>query len=231
MMNLKYRLPVIMQLCLFLFFMDAGHAAPKFPSPPDSTIGRLGESIVINGVAMDVRQFTSRRSVDEVLQFYREFWPQGTEERPGYTETDILEPWRIITRVENGYLMTVQVNEDGDRGSTGLLGMSRLPDPENLPTLGKGFPKMRGSHVINDILSRDTGKQGRTLQLSNQFSVENNANFYRHHFEGQGWGVDMDQTLSGGDTHSLRFSSGIKSVSIVIHKAENGTIVIAQTEN
>src|SRR5690606_16292412 len=112
-------------------------AAPKFPPPPDSTIGKMGESMIVNGVPMDVRQFVSRRSVEQVLEFYRQFWPKGTEKEPGYTETDILEPWNMITRVEDGYLMTVQVMDNDGRGSSGLLGMSRLPDPNKLPELGK----------------------------------------------------------------------------------------------
>jgi hypothetical protein len=206
-------------------------AAPKFPPPPDSTIGKLGESMIVNGIPMDVRQFVSRRSVEQVLEFYRQYWPKGTEKEPGYTETDILEPWNMITRVEDGFLMTVQVMDNDGRGSSGLLGMSRLPDPNKLPELGKGFPKLKGSYVMNDVVTKDIGKHGRTLQLANRASVENNANFYRDHFVNQGWGIDMDQIISGGDTHTLRFSQGKKNVNIVIHRAEKGVFVIAQTEN
>ena len=230
-MRIKYKQTLFKSLvaCL-LVFTCAAHAAPKFPAPPDSKINRPGDNLVVNGIPMDIRQFISKKSVEEVLQFYRDFWPDGTPEKPGYTETDILEPWRIITRVENGYLMTVQVTEEGDRGSSGLLGMSRLPDPENLPTLGKGFPKLSGSNVTNDIHSKDIGKDGRTIQLMNQYSVDHNATFYINHYTGQGYGIDMDQPISGGDTHNLRFSNGNKNVTIVIHRTNNGSVVIAQTE-
>ena len=147
--KLKIRIALLL-ICLCC--TSTVNATPKFPPPPDATVGRPGgDSMVVNGVAMDIRQFISSHSVEDVLQFYREFWPAGTEEKPGYTETDVLEPWQIITRVEDGYLMTVQVTVNGDSGSTGLLAMSKLPDPENMPTLGQGFPKMRGSYVINDI--------------------------------------------------------------------------------
>ena len=221
---------IVFYLVTGLLLSGNVHAAPKFPPPPDAKIGRVGDDMVVNGVAMNIRQFTSKDSVEEVLQFYRDLWPEGTPEKPGYTETDILEPWRIITRVDNGYLMTVQVTEEGDNGSTGLLGMSRLPDPENLPKLGKGFPKLSGSYVTNDIQSSDIGKDGRTLQMMNKYSVERNANFYRSHFTGQGYGIDMDQTISGGDTTNLRFSNGNKNVTIVIHRTNDGSAVIAQTE-
>lgn len=206
-------------------------SAPDFPPPPDSTVGRPAEKMVLNGVAIDIRQFISEQSVDAVLQFYREHWPAGSEDKPGYTETDILEPWQIISRVEDGYLMTVQVMDNGDRGSSGLLAISQLPDPNKLPDLGKDFPKLRGSHVMNDIHSNDIGKQGRTLQIANRYSVEHNANYYRNHYMSNGWGTDMDQTVSGGDTQSLRFSSNNKSVTIVIHKTGEGSLIVAQVEN
>jgi hypothetical protein len=215
-------------LCLM---PPAVRAAPKFPAPPDSTVGKLGETMIVNGIPMHIRQFVSRKSVHEVLEYYRQYWPKGTEEKPGYTETDILTPWKIITRVEDGYLMTVQVSEQGESGSHGLLGMSKLPNPDReLPVLGQDFPKMRGSTVFNDIQSKDIGKQGRTLQLSNQFSVESNANFYRDHYTNQGWAVDMDKGFSNGNSHAQRFSNGSKSVTITINKGKNGSVIVAQTE-
>ena len=216
--------------CLILW-SGIALAAPKFPPPPGSKIGLIADSMVVNGIEMNVRQFNSKRSVEEVLEFYREFWPKGTEKQPGYTETDVLEPWQIITRVDKGHLMTVQVTAAGQRGSTGLLGMSRLPDPENLPKLGNKVPKMSGSRVFNDIKTRDPGKNGRTVALLNDFTVENNANFYRDYYTGHGFGLDMDKTVSGGESHAQRFSKRGQVVTIVINKSAEGTVVVIQTES
>ena len=218
-------------LGLLILFSASANATPKFPSPPDSTVNKLGEAMVVNGIPMNIRQFISKNSVHDVLDFYRHYWPKGTEKKPGYTETDILTPWKIITRVEDGYLMTVQVTENGDRGSRGLLGLSKLPDPEKeLPTLGQQFPKMRGSTVFNDIQSKDIGKQGRTIQLSNTYSVETNGSFYKDYFTNQGWNVDMDKTIAGGNSRSQRFSNGNKNVIITINKNKNGSVIVAQSE-
>ena len=229
--RLAFGLIVSMGLPCMLLWSGIVLAAPKFPPPPGSKIGLIAESMVFNGIEMDVRQFNSKRSVAEVLEFYRQFWPTGTEEEPGYTETDILEPWQLITRVEDGYLMTVQVTAAGRKGSTGLLGMSRLPDPENLPKLGKKIPKMSGSRVFNDIKTRDPGKNGRTVALINDFTVENNANFYRDYYSGHGFGLDMDKTVSGGDSHAQSFSKRGEVMTIVITKIAEGTVVVTQTEN
>lgn len=220
----------ILLTCLMLWSCLA-LAAPKFPPPPGSKIGLLTESMIVNGIEMDVRQFNSKSSVDEVLEFYREFWPKGTKKEPGYVETDALEPWQLITRVEEGYLMTVQVTEAGASGSTGLLGISKLPDPENLPRLGDNIPKMSGSKVFNDIKTKDIGKKGRTVALINDFTVENNANFYRDHYASRGYGLDLDKTVSAGDGHAQRFSQRGSVVTIVINKTAEGTVVVTQTEN
>ena len=229
--RLAFKLIALMSLSCLLLWSGLVLAAPKFPPPPGSKIGLIAERMDVNGIEMDVRQFNSKRSVEEVLEFYREFWPKGTEEKPGFTETDALEPWQIITRVEEGYLMTVQVTAAGQKGSSGLLGISKLPDPENLPTLGKKIPKMSGSKVFNDIKTKDIGKNSRTVALINDFTVENNANFYRNYYTSQGYGLDLDQVVSGGDSHAQRFSQRGDVVTIVISKAAEGTVVVTQTEN
>ena len=229
--RLAFGLIVFMGLPCMVLWSGIALAVPKFPPPPGSKIGLMAESMVFNGLEMDVRQFNSKRSVEEVLEFYRQFWPEGTKEQPGYTETDALEPWHLITRVEDGYLMTVQVTAAGQRGSTGLLGMSKLPDPENLPKLGNKIPKMSGSRVFNDIKTKDPGKNGRTVALINDFTIENNANFYRDYYSGHGFGLDMDTTVSGGDSHAQRFSKRGQVVTIVITKTAEGTVVVTQTED
>ncbi len=229
--RLAFNLIALMSLPCLVMWSGLVLAAPKFPPPPGSKIGLITESMVFNGVEMNVRQFNSKRSVEEVLEFYREFWPKGTEKEPGFTETDALEPWQLITRVEEGYLMTVQVTAAGRKGSTGLLGMSKLPDPENLPKLGNKIPKMSGSRVFNDIKTKDPGKNGRTVALLNDFTVENNANFYRDYYTGYGYGLDLDKSVSGGDSHAQRYSQRGKVVTIVINKTAEGTVVVAQTEN
>ncbi|MDX1519397.1 MAG: hypothetical protein R3318_04690 [Gammaproteobacteria bacterium] len=209
--------------------MTSVQAKPKFPPPPDSNITRVGDSIVYNGIAMDIRIFGSRNSPAEVIDYYRRIWPEGDENNPGYSVTNALQPWQIITYVKNGYLMTVQVQPaKNSKGSTGYLGLSRMPELDRgPPELGSGFPKMRGSYVANDIQSKDLVKKGRTIILMNRASVRTNANFYRDHYLNQGWTAEMDREISGGNVHTLRFRKGDKNVSIVINKGDK-TIVTAQ---
>ncbi len=220
-------LPIIILILAGAF--QAASAKPKFPPPPDSHVTRLGDSMVYNGIPMDIRLFGSRDSAEEVIDYYRGVWPKGNEKQPGYSETNALAPWRIITYVKDGYLMTVQVTPaKNSDGSTGYLAMSRMPALDRgPPDLGSGFPKLRGSFVANDIQSDDLMKKGRTIILSNGASVGTNVNFYRDYYLNQGWQTEMDRAISGGKIHTLRFRNGNKNVSIVINGGEH-TSVTAQ---
>jgi hypothetical protein len=218
-------------LAASLLAVAAGAAAgpPRFPPPPKSHVGLLGEDMVFNGIPMEMRQFTTSLSVEEVERFYGELWPRGTEERPGYVITDAMAPWKIISRVENGYLMTVQVTGDG-AGSRGFLAISRMPDPDAEVELGEGFPLMRGTKPLNDVRTRDIGKDGRTMAFVNDHTTEANAGFYRTWFTSRGWTVDMDRAPADG-AYVLSFRDGSRSVNIVINDRAGRTYIVAQTTN
>jgi len=153
---------VLALTCAFWATALPAQARPRLPAPPDTTVESVGENMTVNGIPMDIREFVSEQGSGVVLDFYRNFWPRGTLAQPGFTETDALPPWRILTRVDDGFLMTVQVTDDPGGGSRGYLAISRLLNPDHEPRIGAGFPVMQGSVVYNDVVSNDPGKAGRT---------------------------------------------------------------------
>lgn len=203
---------------------------PKFPAPPRCTVGRLGDSMTFNGIDMEIRQLRCPGSVEDILEFYRQRWPKGTEKEPGYTTSDELTPWQILTRVEHEHLMTVQVTAEGRDLVVGYLAMSKLPDPDDLPAIGRGFPALHDSVVYNDIESEDPGKKGRTLQLSNDKSKESNVIFYRNWYKDRGWTVLMDKPL-GDRMHTFTFKNGAESVNLIVVQGEGKAVVTAQVVN
>ena len=203
-------------------------AAPKFPPPPKAKIGLLGDELVVNGIPTDIRQFATSKSLDDVVEFYKELWEGGNKKEPEYTISKALPPWTIVTHLEEGYVLTVQVASDGKRGSSGYLAISPLL-PDEQPKLGKDFPMMRGSKVINEVFSNDSGKKGRTLVLRNNNSVKSNANFYKKHYENKGWAIEMDNELFKGKTYSLRFRNANKHVTLVMKIDGKGTTVTSQS--
>lgn len=216
-------------LLLAAVSVSVAAGTPKLPPPPKSSVGLLGEEMVFNGIAMDVRQFQTPLPLQEVVQFYREYWPAGTRKEPGYVITEVMKPWKIMTRSEGGYLMTVQVKPEGS-GSTGFLAMSKLPDPDQEPELGEGFPTMHGTSPLNDLRTKDIGKDGRTMAFTNDRTAEANADYYRNWFQARGWTQDMDKA-PGTRAYVLSFRNGDKSVNIVINGRSGRTYIVAQTTN
>ena len=208
---------------------EAALAAPEVPPPPGAQIGLLGEDMVFNGIPMDIRQFHSKLTVQEVLEYYGEVWPAGTEKEPGYVVSDDLKPWTLITRAEDGYLMTVQVTANGS-GSRGFLARSRMDNALEDNRLGENFPVMHGTTPMNDVRTRDIGKDGRTMAFLNDRTPQANADFYRTWFASRGWTLDMDKA-PGTQGHVLSFRNGNKGVNIVINGRADRTYIVAQTTN
>lgn len=203
-------------------------AAPDFPPPPDAQVEWVAGNMRMNGIAMRVRRFEADRSDDDVLKFYRRQWRRGQDERPGYREA-LAPPWRLITRLEDDYLLTVQVQPRDRHRSWGYLGVSKLQAKKKPSQLGGRFPKMQGSAVINEVVSHDPGKRARTLVITNEFSIQSNANFYRNYFDDQGWLARMDRDVGSG--YVLAYTQSNGEVNIVISKSKGFTTVVVNDVN
>lgn len=207
---------------------------PDFPPPPDAAVEWVGQNIEINGIKTSIRAFHTRKSIEEVVEFYRKEWKRPVEkDKPGFMETIDAAPWYIISRVEDGYLLTVQVqvNENDKSGSWGYLSTSPLPgaSKKNKPAqLGGSTPKMPGSHVINEMKTDDPGKKANTSIISNKYSIESNVAFYREHFHGKGWTLETDRGIgSQGEMHTLVFKTRRERVTIMLLADENnGTQIV-----
>jgi hypothetical protein len=198
----------------------------ELPPPPDATVTWIAENMTLNGVAMQVRRFDTRRSVPEVLDFYRRLWAQpAIRGRSPFGEA-AMGPWAIVTREQEGLLLSVHVMST-DRGCWGYLGVSNAPQLQEVPTLGRRFPKMRGSNVVNDIESSDAGSSGRTLLIANGYSVSSNAAFYRRHFDAKGWQKMFDHPSKNGVGHVLVYRDGPDAANVVIRSEGGFTYVTA----
>jgi hypothetical protein len=171
---------------------------PAFPLP-EAQLTWVAPNIAYNGLPMQIREFDSKESPKAILDFYRREW-RGTAQKPGNLEYPLAD-WQVIAALRERCFYTVQVKASGKDGSTGLLGMSRLPDPLSVREAGKNFPMMTGSNVINDIDHFDPGKRGRTLFFTNEFSPDANAGFYRRVLVQDGWSVIADHGIPVGNRY------------------------------
>lgn len=227
MITFRYKNACLLAVLLSCFSSWAFALAPKLDQPPNSRVSVISNWMEVNGVASHIRQFNSKMSVERVIRFYKNRWDNGKKQQD-YGISESLPPWTIISIIKSGYLLTVQATKEGARGSMGYLSISKLSDMEDEPKLGRGFPKLKGTHVLNDIDSDDGYKDSRTLVLFNKKSVKSNVSYYRNYYTAQGWSMDMDGPLFNGRQHTLRFSRGNKHVTLAIISQDRGTAITAQ---
>ena len=214
--------PLILMLGNSLFVQ----AQPKFPEPPSSTVTWVGKDVVWNGIPMQVRKFTTSRSRQKIRDFYKKVWKRPVAKgKPGFIEDMIPDAW-LISRLEDGYLMTVQIKKSG-LGTWGYLGVTNLEEMNNGPKLAKRFPKMSGSEIMNEVAHNDPYRKATTVMLANNYSVSSNVEFYRSHYRSAGWNVVMDQSDSGGSTHTFIMNKHGSEVSLTVVRTNLGSQIVA----
>ena len=192
----------------------------------------VAQDIEMNGNRTAIRAFHSNDSIEKVVKFYRKEWRRPSEKgKPGFMETIDAAPWYIITRIEDDYLLTVQVQvqKNNKNASWGYLSVSPLPkNPDKKPAeLGSTTPKMPGSHVLNEMKSNDPGKKANTLIIANDHSLGSNAAFYRNHYQGRGWTTETDHNAQ--DVQTLVFKTKRERVTIMLLKDGSETRVVVNS--
>jgi len=199
---------------------------PDFPAPKDANVSQVGDNITVNGRAMSVRAFTTTDSLEQVIEFYQDLWADPpVENAPGYAyDADVIAPWHLMTRVEDGYVLTVQAQSAPDKGAFGLLALGVLPEPGEPPPAAPAPPSLNGSQVLSNVLSDDRGQSGQTSIVVNEKSLASNVDFYRNHY--RSWRSDMDQAVGDRGAHAMSFTRGRRQVHITIQGDRDGSRIV-----
>ena len=217
-------------LLALLFPLASLARAPELPAPPEARVQWVAQNMTFNTMPMAVRQFTTKHSLDEVLEFYKDEWQTSLEPpQPGFLINDLAPPWITISRIEHGYMLLVQVQSADDDGALGYLSVSRLPANMRAPRLAKNFPLPSGTLIVNEIASRDPGQNGRTMMFANKHDLASNVAFYRSEYADGGWVVDMDRAV-GNVMHVLAVRKGRQRIDLVMAEMKRGVTRIMVTE-
>jgi hypothetical protein len=198
-------------------------AAVEIPSPSWMERTLVADNMVINGLPSVVHYFETDRKLEELFDFYRQRWDESAAKKIGYREAEV-GPWHVISKIEGQYLLTVQAQQKDPFTTKGYLAIGDLSAVQNKKDRGKDVPKMSGSKIINDLVSNDPGKKGRTMMIANGFSVSSNTDYYRNYYLSRGWGQLMDQ--GGNEAQVLAFSRFGKEAHLVISKTGRSTMVV-----
>jgi hypothetical protein len=196
---------------------------PSFPDPK-AKMQWVAPYMIYNGVPMSVKRFDSEQTPNDILTFYRQLWANAN---PALAPQEYMTgPWQTIAVMRGKCFYTVQVQSAG-KGSTGMVSASQALDKPIASA--KPIPMMYGSNVINDIQHVDDGKNARTVLLSNGFSMDANADFYRKSFADQGWkllsGAQVPTKKGPGITMVMK--RDLAEVNLVITRSGQSTMVLA----
>ncbi len=211
------------QNCLGVSFRSQKTA----PAPPWLQLSAVAEEMRINGLPAKVWVFSSNRSPEKILSFYRDLWQPGGTGNEGIREADIF-PWKILSHLQGKLLYTVQVRENGSLGASGYVALSNMAVTAGSHT-GPEVPALPGSQIMNNTWTKDGAQTGDTILLINNGTPLENSLFYKTHFSDLGWKNEMEQTEQGAEV--LIFRHGRQEAHIVLKPSNNRTWVTLQLRN
>jgi len=212
--------------------VQAGSFDAKPVFPPKEQVEIVANDMTFNGVRMRQYEFHSKKTIDEILDFYRESWKRPSAVNlPGYLENK-QKDWRVISRVEDDLFYTVQLRESSD-GVQALVAVSELPKLHKPPALGHGFPKPTSTQVFNDISAVDGKSTSRTLVMESGQAVPYAYDFYKQYFTDDDWS-SQTPTLHEGeagklsdDAMMLVMVKGSKEIQMTFARKKGKTHIIA----
>lgn len=204
----------------------AALAFPEFPTADFMHVQIVADAVEFNGVPMRLFAFSSERSEQDLLGFYRKVW--GEE----FADTEF-GPQRILAHRKDDYLLVVQILERDALGSRGTLSIAPLFSRKLRPGehLGAGFPLMPGSMVVSDIHAQDAGKASRTLVVSSKKSLPQTIAFYRQRFLQEGWqpliigGQELGEARGG--QQALVLNRAGEELNLAFSRVEDETFTVA----
>ncbi len=227
-MSLVLRL-VVVSICVLVAGIGQGLAADwSDPGvPPNSRTVWVADALEHNGVPMRIRQLSTLSDVETVLDFYRRQWADPVAGGPGYLEKRIAG-WRVISRMENGRQVVVQVRPAERGGTEGFISQADFSQSMTPVQIDSRFPHKSGTRLISRTVSRDGAGKAVTLLLSNDYSVETNRRFYEDAMARDGW--SLVHGADTGDSVSLLFNRSGEHCDIGIARSRGRTVIVANLQ-
>ncbi len=163
-------------LCLFLGSVPGMVLALTWPSvslPDDVQAHEVGEQITVNGHAMRMQAFVSKRSPQELADWFKQAWGSTLVENTVHKK-------QVLGRANGEFYETVQLeaSPDGTRGLTALTHLKGTADQtrtESRARLARWLARMpTDTKVVTDMAANDRGKASFYLVLTNTYSEEVN---------------------------------------------------------
>jgi len=202
--------------------LPAAAACRSLSYPDGAQVAIVADDMEFNGIPMAVWELHWSGTPERLRAFFRLDW-EGRGDKVVETEAGL---WKTVGTWEGGCFYTVQTRAVSG-GSHALIGVTRKSS-STVTKAGSNFPMLSGSKVMNDLRHKDGVRNARTLLLSNRFSIEANAGYYRSALGDSGWQATVDRVVAtaAGPTRVLSWKRDLEETSMTISQGASGTAVV-----
>ncbi len=220
---------VLIGLLLFVGVAQADSLKgwPEIPLPDNTTLTVVTDDSTFNGVPMRAWTFSTWQSLESTIEFYRQSWATSDSDlllgnAPGMQQ-NAAAGWIILSRIEDEFLITLQLNEHETKTAKGILGITTLPGTKSIPRLGVGVDLDSQAEIISDIESQDGPKRSRTIIAMTKGRVAGVQEMYKQLYLRKKW----QQVGAAGSraTSALMFNKNNQEVNIAVTEANDGVLV------
>ena len=211
-------------LVMFIFSQPSiasEQALSAVPVPPGSSMQTVTINLLQNGHLLSIGNLDGVTSIDTALQFYREQWQEPLGEGvPGFIEEDAGE-WSMISRPNEGWNQVVQLKQGGNK-IEGRVSVLRL-EPSTNPLAAIAMPG--GASLLSSTGADDAGHSSSTFVVFSKSGVRSLSDFYRRHFENDGWSRVSDRKVESSQVMLLQ-RAGERAEIVVSRVSTGGTLAI-----
>ncbi|MCY4045425.1 MAG: hypothetical protein OXE99_10120 [Cellvibrionales bacterium] len=234
MKELVIRIPLFSLFLLFTIYAYAKQ--PEIPFPDGVKVTIVGEDIVVNGMPLMAYEFHSRASLEDTAQFYKDYWQEKV------SDSDVEHPfleveffgWHMLSRLEEGYNITVQLQEDGIQGVRVLVGMSPLPTmlkKKIKPVIEYNIIQSSGFTVESFVQSTDAGKVSETYWIASRFNVDKASLKIREYYQSRSYSVDVKPFREASSPRLfaslITVHNNQEDIRFDVKKINNETVIVA----
>lgn len=204
---------------------------PTIPVPENSSIVVVADKMLFNGIPMKTWELKALMKPDELQKFYMTAWAVPSDSADINTPGHLIKTipgYRVISRVEENYLLTVQVRDQKTASSRALLAISKITRDKNREyILGDGFPALTGTTFINDIEAIDGPKKSRTLIATSEAPLQSVARFYRTTMMRNGWLEITKNIVITNKGGAMIFQRNKEEMNITLSPDQNTVNIVA----
>ena len=206
--------------------MSPATVLTSLPTPQGAEVLTISDQSLINGVPAAMATFSSTSSVESVFDFYRTTWPPDEEEGdPGSVES-AYSGWRMISRLDDGYNIVVQLH-DGQSAAEGFISVMALGQSVQ--------PRDTGPFSSLEKLSRHQSTDGKDTSIMSVYaspqSVSETHLLYRDRLLEQGWLLMADTKAQSSQVMVFSRDQSRLEVSVVESRDYGSMVVVNEVRS